>query len=495
MARLIRTEKEVEGRYEEVWLVVEEDALEQWPAGPLDVVGRPAPRDRRARARARRGRLHRRPPAARDAAHGGAALAARARARHAGSTSRPRSRRPACTRRSGRATSTLLVDECGYQGAAGRRRLRRHARAGTRGARARSRSSGRCSSRCSTPTRRSRAAQLLGEPRVRERGDVERGLAEADVVVEASSARRSCCTTRWRRTRRSCSGSATRSRSTSRRSTSGASATRSRRRSACRPTRCASSATSWAAASARRTAPDDYTFIAAELAKRTGRPVRCALTRREENLAAGNRNATIQRLTSARAADGTLTALGGDYVNAVGWGGWSSPVEGPMQMLYACPNVQTTTYGGEAQPAADEGVPRARASSRARSGSRPARRARGEARPRPARAAPPQPRRARPQPTTARTAARTCSSATAAPSRTGSGGTRCARARPTSSSAASAWRRRSGTAAAARRATRGCASARTAARPSSPRCRTSAPARRRRWRRSRPRSSASRSST
>ena len=31
----------------------------------------------------------------------------------------------------------------------------------------------------------------------------------------------------------------------------------------------------------------DYTFIAIELAKRTGRPVRCALTRREENLAAG----------------------------------------------------------------------------------------------------------------------------------------------------------------------------------------------------------------
>ena len=44
MARLIRTEKEVEGRFEEVWLVVEEDALEQWPEGPLEVVGRPAAR-------------------------------------------------------------------------------------------------------------------------------------------------------------------------------------------------------------------------------------------------------------------------------------------------------------------------------------------------------------------------------------------------------------------------------------------------------------------
>jgi len=44
VARLIRTEKEVEGRFEEVWIVVEEDPLEQWPAGPLAVVGRDAPR-------------------------------------------------------------------------------------------------------------------------------------------------------------------------------------------------------------------------------------------------------------------------------------------------------------------------------------------------------------------------------------------------------------------------------------------------------------------
>ena len=44
VARLIRTEKEVEGRYEEVWLVVEEDALEQWPAGAREIVGQPATR-------------------------------------------------------------------------------------------------------------------------------------------------------------------------------------------------------------------------------------------------------------------------------------------------------------------------------------------------------------------------------------------------------------------------------------------------------------------
>ena len=44
VARLIRTEKEVEGRYEDVWIVVEEDALDQWPEGPLTSVGQGVPR-------------------------------------------------------------------------------------------------------------------------------------------------------------------------------------------------------------------------------------------------------------------------------------------------------------------------------------------------------------------------------------------------------------------------------------------------------------------
>ena len=44
LARLIRTEKEVEGQYSEQWIVVEEDALDQWPAGPRKTVGQPATR-------------------------------------------------------------------------------------------------------------------------------------------------------------------------------------------------------------------------------------------------------------------------------------------------------------------------------------------------------------------------------------------------------------------------------------------------------------------
>ncbi|MGH2920460.1 MAG: xanthine dehydrogenase family protein molybdopterin-binding subunit [Gaiellaceae bacterium] len=91
----------------------------------------------------------------------------------------------------------------------------------------------------------------------------------------------------------------------------------------------------------------DHTFIAAELARRTGRPVHCALNRREENQASGNRNATIQRLKAGARSDGTLVALVGEYVNAVGWSGWTASTEGPMQMLYACDNVRTVTYGAK----------------------------------------------------------------------------------------------------------------------------------------------------
>jgi CO/xanthine dehydrogenase Mo-binding subunit len=91
----------------------------------------------------------------------------------------------------------------------------------------------------------------------------------------------------------------------------------------------------------------EYTLAAAVLARKTRRPVRCVLTRREENLAAGNRNATIQRLTAAARADGTLVALRGEYVCALGWDGWLPTTAGPMQMLYACENVETVEYGAK----------------------------------------------------------------------------------------------------------------------------------------------------
>src|SRR5437667_1616300 len=93
-----------------------------------------------------------------------------------------------------------------------------------------------------------------------------------------------------------------------------------------------------------KNSPGDYTFIAIALAGQTGAAVRCALTRREENLVSGNRNSTIQRLVAGARSDGTLTALSGEYVNAIGWGGFSCPTYGPMEMLYDCENVRTHTF-------------------------------------------------------------------------------------------------------------------------------------------------------
>ena len=212
-----------------------------------------------------------------------------------------------------------------------------------------------------------------------------------------------------------------------------------------------------------KNSPDEYTYVAAELAKRTGRPVRCALTRREEHTSAGNRNATVQRLRAGARSDGTIVAFDGEFTNSVGWSGWNASTEGPMRMLYDCENVRTVTYGAQLNtppmkafraPGFVEGtfgeieclvdhlaaklgvdpLELRRRNYAARTTARPSR-------------------------------PRTSRSATAVPSRTGSGGTRCVRGRMPSGSAASGWRARSGTAAAAHPRTRGCGSAPTAARP------------------------------
>ena len=390
VARLIRTEKEVEGRYEEVWLVVEEDPLEQWPDGPLDVVGRPAPRSdgpQRASGKAiytadlaLPGMLHTavlRSPYARARVE---VVRRGARARGARRPRGARARRIA-----------QLVDEANYQGAVDRRRRAPTRSRRPRGARRCSTSSSRCSSRCSTRRRRSRRSELHGEPRAYDRGDVERGFAEADVVVEATYRTQTVLHNSMETHQSVCDWEGDQLvvyistqfiwgiRNEIAEATSG-----------CRRTRCASSASTWAAASASKNSAGDYTYIAAELAKRTGRPVKCALTRREENLDSGNRNATIQKLRAGARADGTLTALEGEFIAALGWAGWHASTAGPMQMLYACDNVRTVEHAREAEHAADEGVPRAgfrRGDVRPRV---PARRARGEARHRPARDPAPQ---------------------------------------------------------------------------------------------------------
>ena len=91
----------------------------------------------------------------------------------------------------------------------------------------------------------------------------------------------------------------------------------------------------------------NYVYIAAELARQAGRPVKLAVSRRDENVVSGNRNATIQRVTAGARADGTIIALGGEFICSLGWSGWLPSTAGPMQMLYACENVRTVEYGAK----------------------------------------------------------------------------------------------------------------------------------------------------
>jgi CO/xanthine dehydrogenase Mo-binding subunit len=342
VARLIRTEKEVEGRFEEVWLVADEDALEQWPAGEREVVGRPATRvDGPGRARGEAlftgdirlpGLLQSavlRSPFARAAVKRIDLTAARAA--------------PGVRGVIGPGDCHVLTAACEYQGAA-------------------------VAAVCAETQRQARAALALievdweeQEPlldpdtavergsvldrRALERGDLERGLAEADVVVRATyrtqvvlhnslETHQSIC--RWIGDTLEVHISTQYIWGVRSALADGLGLDPDRVRVVCEY---------MGGGFGSKTNPDDHAFIGAELARLTGRPVRCALSRDEENLAAGNRNATIQRLVVGARSDGTLTALGGDFVNAVGWSGWNTMVEGPMQSLYACPNVRTVTNG------------------------------------------------------------------------------------------------------------------------------------------------------
>jgi xanthine dehydrogenase YagR molybdenum-binding subunit len=90
--------------------------------------------------------------------------------------------------------------------------------------------------------------------------------------------------------------------------------------------------------------PGKYTIIAALLAKKTARPVKLFLTREETYLCVGNRPPCNMKLKAGVKKDGTLTALdfsciatGGAYpANGTGLVDWL------IRDLYLCPNVRST---------------------------------------------------------------------------------------------------------------------------------------------------------
>jgi xanthine dehydrogenase YagR molybdenum-binding subunit len=345
VARLIRTEKEVEGRFEEVWLVVDEDPLEQWPAGPRDVVGRPAHRiDGRQRADGTArytadlqlpGMLH-------------AAILrspyANARATRI-DTSRAREAAGVRAILEPGAISQLSAD-ANYHGAPVLAIA-----ADTYGEALRAVElvdvEWEVGEPLLDPEEAVKRDSLIEEPRRYSRGDVEQALADADVVVEGEYRTQTVIHNPLEPHQAICEWvddelhvyiSTQFIWGVREEVASQLGLPEDKVRVVCEY---------MGGGFGAKNGPGSYTFVAAELAKRTGRPVRCALSRREENLDAGNRNSTIQRLKAGARSDGTIVALQGEYFNSVGWSGWLAPTAGPMQMLYACENVETVEYGAK----------------------------------------------------------------------------------------------------------------------------------------------------
>jgi xanthine dehydrogenase YagR molybdenum-binding subunit len=343
LARLIRTEKEVEGRFEEIWLVVEEDPLQQWPEGPRSVVGRPAARQdapQRVRGEARYtadiqlpGMLH--------------AAMLRSPYAHAKVKRIDFARAlalPGVRAAIGPGDAQGLEALAGYVGAA------------VAAVAADTLGQARAALEAVDveweqleivldPENAMRREEFTAEPTHYARGDFEQALAQADVVVEgtyrtsvvlhnAMETHQAVC--EWVGDTLHVYISTQYIWGTRDEIAEAFGIPRDKVRVVCEY---------MGGGFGAKNGAEDYAFVAAELARRTGRPVKCALTRREENTAAGNRNATIQKLSVGARSDGTLVALGGEFINGVGWSGWSAMTEGPMQMLYACDNVRTVRYG------------------------------------------------------------------------------------------------------------------------------------------------------
>jgi xanthine dehydrogenase YagR molybdenum-binding subunit len=85
-------------------------------------------------------------------------------------------------------------------------------------------------------------------------------------------------------------------------------------------------------------------MIAAHLARRAGRPVRVFNDRRAETLATGHRAATIQTYRIGARRDGTLTAIEATAVHAIGVHGWVMPVLVPAATLYRCANYHGQSF-------------------------------------------------------------------------------------------------------------------------------------------------------
>jgi xanthine dehydrogenase YagR molybdenum-binding subunit len=343
MARLIKTEKEVEGRYTEQWVVVEEDALEQWPEGPLQTVGRPATRVdglARARGEARYTQDIRLP----GMLHTAVLRSPHARARVKQIDLTPARETVGVREVIGPDDLEPLTDEPNYEGqaiAAIAADTNEQARAALDAISI----EWEVLEPLLDVDQALRQESYVDDPKRYERGDVERGFAEAEAVVEAEYRTQSVLHNALETHQSVCEWEGdTLVVYTSTQFLWGVrdevadafGLPKDKVRVICR---------FMGGGFGAKGSAGDYTLIAAELARRTRRPVRCRLDRREENVNSGHRNPTIQKLRLGARADGTLTAIDAEYMCLLGWGGWLPPTAGPAQMLYACDHVRTLEYG------------------------------------------------------------------------------------------------------------------------------------------------------
>ena len=90
---------------------------------------------------------------------------------------------------------------------------------------------------------------------------------------------------------------------------------------------------------------EKFTLMAVLAARETRRPVKAVLDRAEEQLVAGYRPSSRQRVRLGARKDGTLTLIEHQaWVVTGAYGGGGSIIGGPAKDLYLCPNVRTVVW-------------------------------------------------------------------------------------------------------------------------------------------------------
>lgn len=87
----------------------------------------------------------------------------------------------------------------------------------------------------------------------------------------------------------------------------------------------------------------NYGLLAIHLSRKAGAPVRMMLDRRDEHVSVGNRPSTLQRLTIGAAKDGSLSAIRLQSYGTAGVAAGAG-VGFCSRALYPCPNVSTEHY-------------------------------------------------------------------------------------------------------------------------------------------------------